>query len=328
MYLNVSLELSMVLTTDEFNDLFDRKAHNLEDIDEDKFIDRSMEEKGLLVTYRASQYKKKIKLTINPNVILGGDEPDKANSEKLIRKLEKRVESYFKGDYCLDHFNPNKLFIVTDIDVGSRDRAADYIKVLQRVGKIKGYSVPRKHWLDDKVGYCLEGNSNGTEFLIYDIERLLKAQAEESDFEDRELKPIIKKAEGVLRAEVRLVKSTAIRALVDSCSVTEQVAALCGKAREAFLNVFLRAVPFGDFHKKDKAVEIIKKEVKDETIRRRMLRLVDLIPEKRSMLLSQKAMDYRRMDEVMETFQRIDLAPVTLSKRHEIKRLDNLYKYM
>ena len=75
-------------------------------------------------------------------------------------------------------------------------------------------------------------------------------------------------------------------------------------------------------------MEIIKREVADRTIRRRMLRLVELIPEKKSLLLAQKALDYRRIDEVMELFETIDLSPVTISKRHDVKKLDNLYNYL
>ena len=59
-----------------------------------------------------------------------------------------------------------------------------------------------------------------------------------------------------------------------------------------------------------------------------MLRLLDLMPEKKSLLLAQKALNYRRIDKVMKAFFDIEVAPVTISKRHDIKKLDNLYEYM
>ena len=46
------------------------------------------------------------------------------------------------------------------------------------------------------------------------------------------------------------------------------------------------------------------------------------------MLLAQKALNYRRIDKVMKAFFDIEVAPITISKRHDIKKLDNLYKYM
>jgi hypothetical protein len=87
-------------------------------------------------------------------------------------------------------------------------------------------------------------------------------------------------------------------------------------------------VPFGNFYKKDKTVEIIRTKVKDATIRRKMLWLVELVPTKKSLLLAQKALNYRRIDKVMKAFFDIEVAPITISKRHDIKKLDNLYEYM
>lgn len=93
------------------------------------------------------------------------------------------------------------------------------------------------------------------------------------------------------------------------------------------MNTFIRIVPFGDFHKKDAAVEIVRSKVKDSTMRRKMLRLLALVPEKKSLHLAQKTMNCRDVEKVMEAFTKINLSPVTISKRHEVKHLDNLYSY-
>ena len=45
-------------------------------------------------------------------------------------------------------------------------------------------------------------------------------------------------------------------------------------------------------------------------------------------MLMQKALDYRRIDEVMERFSDIEVSPVTISKRADVKHLQNLIKYM
>lgn len=75
----------------------------------------------------------------------------------------------------------------------------------------------------------------------------------------------------------------------------------------------------------DTAVEIVRKEVKDSIMRRRMIRLLALIPEKKSLYLAQKEMNCRNVEKVMEAFAKINLSPVTISKRHDVKHLDNLY---
>ncbi len=56
-----------------------------------------------------------------------------------------------------------------------------------------------------------------------------------------------------------------------------------------------------------------------------MLRLIALLPEKKSLHLAQKALNCRDVAAVMEAFVKINLPPVTISKRHEVKALDNIY---
>lgn len=84
----------------------------------------------------------------------------------------------------------------------------------------------------------------------------------------------------------------------------------------------------GIFYKKDKAEEIIWREIKDTRLRRRMLRLVELIPEKKSLYLAQKAMECRNIEKVMGAFAKINLSPVTISKRQDIKRLENISSFV
>ena len=63
------------------------------------------------------------------------------------------------------------------------------------------------------------------------------------------------------------------------------------------------------------------KEVTDTVLRRKMLRLLTLIPEKKSLYLAQMAMSCRNIEKVMDMFAKINVSPVTISKRHEIKYL-------
>ena len=217
---------------------------------------------------------------------------------------------------------------VTHIDVGDREKVGSYLRVLQRIGKVKGYKPPTEDWFDDGISFCLDGNSNAIQFMIYDLEGLLREQMEMSDSKRKQLKSIAKKVGGLLRVEVRLTKPKAIRRYTDEVTTSEQVADMCKRRERTFGDVFRQIIPSGDFHKKDRAAEIMRKKVTDRAMRRRMLRLIELIPEKKSLLLAQKALNYRGIDDVMEMFEKIEVSPVTISKRHDIKKLDNLYKYL
>ncbi len=199
---------------------------------------------------------------------------------------------------------------------------------MKRVGKVKGFKPFSYECFDGCGNICFEGNSKDIKFLMYDLERLLTVQLKTSDTERKKLKLAAEESKGILRAEVRLTKPGAISAYTDESLTTSQIAELSKKSAEIFMDVFAAIIPFGDFYKLDKAIEIVRKEVKDNTLKRRMLHLLTLIPEKRSLLLAQKALNFRRLDEVMQSFAEIDLSPVTLSRRHEVKHLENLYTHL
>ena len=325
MILNQTFELSMVLDTDHFQRVFTKAYNNgsyLRELD-DEYVDPTLASKGITVVYRDSQYKKKVRLLVNATLIVD----DLSNTDKLLRKLEKRVDEYFNHTYRLDDFTLSGVNFVLDISVGSRGRVADYLKVIQRVGRTKGFSPVNYDCFDDKASFCLSGNSNAIDFCLYDLERTVMGQLRGMDAGRKKMETVSLQTRGLLRAEVRLTKPKAIRAYTEATDVSGQIVELTKGSVDVFVDTFARVVPFGDFEKKDVAMEIIRSEVKDSAMRRRMLRLLALIPEKKSLHLAQKAMNCRDVDEVMEAFTKIGLSPITISKRHEVKHLDNLYSY-
>lgn len=97
-----------------------------------------------------------------------------------------------------------------------------------------------------------------------------------------------------------------------------QIINLVEKKQDIFLETFVKIIPFGDFYKKGKAEEMIRAEIKDDRLRRRMLRLVALIPKKKSLYFAQKEMNFRNMKKIMEAFAKMNLSPVTISKRQNM----------
>ena len=323
MVINQTFELSMVLDTDPFRRIFDNKVGYLKELD-DEYLDTSLAAKGITIIYRDSRYKKKVRLLINAGVVV--DDP--SDTDKLIRKLDKRISKYFDHKYTLDDFTLSGVTLTVDINVGSRTNVSDYLKVLQRIGKVKGFSPVEYECFDSKANFCLSGNSNDTDFLLYDLEAATVGQLRNADAGRKQLQLASERTKGILRAEVRLGKPKAVREYADATDVASQIVEMTKNSTDAFMDTFARVVPFGDFYKMDAAVEIIRSEVKDNTMRRRMLKLLALIPEKKSIHLAQKAMNCRNIDEVMKAFAKINLTPVTLSKRHGIKHLDCLYDYI
>ena len=322
MVISLTFELSMTLDTDHFQRIFTTKVGYLKELD-NEYVDPSLAEKGITVIYRDSRYKKRIRLLVNTSLVVA----DSSNTDKLIRKLGKRIDEYFDHKYGLDDFTLSGVTLTLDINVGSRTNVSDYLKGLQRIGKVKGFSPVEYECFDSKASFCLSGKSNDTDFLLYDLEAATVGQLRNADAGRKQLQAASMQTKGILRAEVKLTKPKAVREYVDATDVASQITKVMKNSTEIFMDTFARIIPFGDFHKMDAAVEIVRSEVKGITMRRKMLRLLTLIPEKKSLHLAQKAMNCRDVDKVMETFTKISLSPVTISKRHDIKHLENIYSY-
>ena len=322
MVISLTFELSMTLDTDHFQRIFTTKVGYLKELD-NEYVDPSLAEKGITVIYRDSRYKKRIRLLVNTSLVVA----DSSNTDKLIRKLGKRIDEYFDHKYGLDDFTLSGVTLTLDINVGSRTNVSDYLKVLQRIGKVKGFSPVEYECFDSKASFCLSGKSNDTDFLLYDLEAATVGQLRNADAGRKQLQAASMQTKGILRAEVKLTKPKAIREYTNVADTSGQVSELIKASTDAFLNTFARVIPFGDFCKMDAAVEIVRSEVTDSTMRRKMLRLLSLIPDKKSLHLARKAMNCRDVEQVMDTFAKIHLSPVTIAKRHDVKHLDNIYSY-
>ena len=319
MRLNQILELSMVLDNERFQKVVESAHRRSRDLEENDYgyIDRSLERKGIMILYRNSRYKKKVRLIVNTHLLID----DATDTDRLIRKLGKRITEYFNSRYHLYDFNVSGLKLVADIDVDTRSNAQAYIKVIKRIGKVKGFSPVNYEDFDDDSSFCLRGNSNGVEFLLYDLERTIMRQSDSKGMGRKNIK-------GVLRAEIRLTKAGTIRMFSDGIDAQEQLEDLPKMGRDIFIYTFMQIIPFGDYYKKDKALEIIRKEVADTAMIKQMLSLLILIPEKKSLHLAQKSMNCRNMDKVMDAFAKINLSPVTISERQDVKYLENIYQYI
>lgn len=325
MYINQIFELSMVLDNKRFYQVFKHvyNKNGYMEKKEDEYIDKSLEEKEITVIYRDSQYKKKVKVIVNIGRLLNGCEFD---PDKITRKLNKRIGEYFDFKYKLDDFILSGMRLVTDINVGSHENVQAYLKVFRRISRVKVFSPVSYECFEDVDCFCLDGNSSGVEFMIYDLVGSYRKQLKERDTGRKRFKGLIKESEGILRTEVRLAKTKAVRVYAGEKDIFRQIINLSEKCQDIFLEIFVKIIPFGDFYKKGKAQEIIWREIKDARLRRRMLRLVELIPEKKSLYLAQKAMNCRGIEKVMEEFAKINVSPVTISKRHEVKCLKNIYE--
>jgi hypothetical protein len=275
-------------------------------------MDETLISDGIAIAYYDNSKKRKVRLIVCPCFLLDNDcpelwKPTPGNISRLTHKLDKRIASYFSG-YELADFKMSQVILAADIDVGDRDRVSDYIKILHSIGKVKCFSPVkyRREGLSKDSYFGLVGNSNGLEFRAYGLEHAKK----------------------VLRAEVRLRSKSVIRACAGNGDTANQIGALAERGEDIFMEAFRHVVPGGNYYKKKQAETLIRERVRGGPLRRRMLRLVTLIPEKKSLHLAQKALTVRDINEVMSKFNEIGVSPVTISKRHNRKELVSLYSLL
>lgn len=324
-YSTHTFELTLIVDTDNFYEWKDKaykKAkgnHRVFKMD-DVHYDHALKDKGITIEYHDNTFKKKVKLIVNPTKVLGGDDvkklwkPNNDNISKLLRKLKEYIDSYFASKYKLNDFKLTRIDFTVNINVGDKN-VSTYIKVLRNIGKVKGFS-PKYDKSNKKINpdfsFDLEGNSNGVEFTAYDKEAESKRKA----------------AKGILRVEVRLKRQKTISKYTDETVASKQIKSLSKNSKDIFLAIFTHIVPQGDYYKKKEAVQLIEDTISQKKHREKMLRLMELIPKKKSLYLAQKEMNERNIEKIIAMFTKINVSPVTISKRHKAKYLKNLYSFL
>lgn len=244
MYINQVFELTMLLDNERFQKVLNRVCKKTEYMEENEseYIDRSWSSKGITVIFRDSQYKKKVKLIVDSALMLNGRLSD---TDRLIRKLDKRINEYFNFKYKLDDFVLSDMMFAADIDVHRRENVSAYLKVLRRIGRVKGFSPADYDCFENADSFCLDGNSNNITFWIYDLEGIIKNQIREDDTDRKKLKSVLRETECILRTEVRLTKPKAVRTYTSIDEVAGQIAELSAKSQEIFLDVVTHIIPMG-----------------------------------------------------------------------------------
>lgn len=324
MYVNQIFELSMMLDHEKFQKVLHESYSCSECSEEygDEYTDRSLTPKGITVIYRDSRRKKKVRMVVNTHLMLD----DASDTDKLARKLEKTIGEYFNFKYHLEDFHLSGMSLITDIDVGNSKTVSDYLRVFHRIRRVKGFS-PSDHEGYGDDSFCLHGNSNGIDFLIYDLEKKIMGQLNDTDMGKKRLKYLKEHTNGMLRTEVRLMEARTISFYSGIDSVSGQIRKLSKTHQDIFLDVFTRIIPYGDYYKKDAAEKIIYQKVSNINLRRRMLQFIELISVKKSIYLALKSMSCQNRSNIMDSFKAIHLSPVVISKRHDIKHLKNLYEH-
>jgi len=248
MHVNQIYELSMILESEPFNEIANA-AYNDSDNwtdNENQYIDRSFMDKGMTVFYRNSRYKKKVKLIFDGSQMFHNSE---CSPDELVRKIEKRISKYFNGKFTIDDFTLSKMSVATSIELSSQKQVNAYINILHRLGKVKGFSPVVYDALDPNISFSLDGNSNGIQLSIYDLQKVIKAHFKESDSVPAKAQLLIDDAYGVLQVEIGL-KAKAIQAYTNELDIRSNIMQLSTSREKILLDILTRIIPPGMSFKK------------------------------------------------------------------------------
>lgn len=341
-----TFELTLNTNAKTFNDLLSRAykmakqdkhrvGHSTRHTSYDVRVDDALAAEGIMIEYHAHAYRKSIKLRVNPSEVLGGSDlklwkPSGRNIEELIERLNEHIADYFDSNYTLDDLILSRVEFTANLNVG-RENVPAYIRLMHKIGRVKGFT-PKYSALDYATGdikkersFDLEGKTKGIAFTIYD---------KETDLKEKGKKKKAGKAEGILRAEVRLKKRKAVQEALgqfgdlDALTTGGQIALVSKKCKQIFGKTFTGIVPYGDFYKLKDAEQIVSASNLKAKRREKMLRLLRLVPEKKSLYLAFKELDVRNKDDVLAWFAKLNVSPITISKREDMSHLKNIYKYL
>ena len=297
-------------------------------------VDESLGSKGITIEYHNYEYKKMIKIIANPSKVLGGNDikiwaPNIYNIESFLDLLNDHITEYFDYDYDINTFKLTRIDFTANLETGKK-KVPEYISLMHKLGKVKGFSP--KYTKSDyassrsnkETSFDLKGKTNNIEFTIYD---------KEADLIKQNKSKLAEKAKGILRIEIRLTKRPAIKNALanytrdNNLTPEEEFTLLALNSQQIFFEWFVKVIPYGNFYSLKKAETLILNSELKKSKKEKMLRLINLIPTKKSLYLAIKELNTRNFDELLLCFATLNVSPITISKHKKITFLPNLYDY-
>ena len=128
---------------------------------------------------------------------------------------------------------------------------------------------------------------------------------------------------------MRCVKqSKAVRNLTKKTVTAKQIMDLALNSRKIFLTTFTYIIPYGDYYPKKQTIEIVEASDIKKNQKKKMIKLIELIPKRKSLLLAQKELKVRNFDEILLLFAKLNISPVTIPKSVKYKYLKSLYSFL
>lgn len=288
--------------------------------------------KGIRVVLKTTLIGGYLKFIISLNDLLGTDDKlsliDPQHIQEALNSADTMLTGEFGEDFAINNLELSRVDYCINVNVESSENVRAYIKQLYRCDMKKGYKVIGLECpdFDSTKGYTARNDIAGTEISFYDKQK----QLEQRQYEDSE------RASGILRIELRLTKSKAVKEHTEGCINNHERIVYCiGNSRREILEVIRQLIPDGDYYTMKEARAMVRKSVKNQKLRERMLEMLKLTKKLGSIRLAKKEIrdkdpkiKHEYFNMMMEEFENIGVNPVVLDKKMGVSTLPSLFRYL
>ena len=287
--------------------------------------------KGIRVILKRTKISGYYDFIISLNNLLGTEENFRLIRPENLQLALDTAEEMLVGEFG-EEFSINNLVLYRvdqciNLNVGTSENVREYIYLLYRSEMKKGYKVLSGNSSDFDVNnsYTVRNIDEGLEVSFYDKKKELEQRNCEAD-----------NAEGTLRVELRILRRKALERQTPNCATNRDRIECCMRAsRSKIVGIAHMLLLDADYYPYKKACGMVKKQVANKKLRKRMLDMLKLTKKEFSVRKAKEKLfelhpklkhEYYNM--MIEKFESIGVNVVTLDKDNEVKSLPSLFEYL
>lgn len=289
------------------------------------------QDRGIRVILRKTKVGGYMIFIVSLNDLLGAENKveliTQENLETALNIADEMLVGEFGRGYSIDELELFRVDQCINVDVESDENVREYIMQLYRSDMKLGYKVCVPETPDFSVtkGFTARNLTAKTEISFYDKQSQLEQRSYDSE-----------PADGILRVELRLLTRKTVERYSRCCRTNRnKIDACMNNSRESILDTVKMLLIDADYYTIRKACSIVKKKVKNEKKRERMLEMLRLtrkhfsvVKAKKKLFKNNPHLHHDYFDKMMEEFREIGVNVVTLDKYSDVKFLPSLFKYL
>lgn len=287
--------------------------------------------RGIRVTLKKTKISGCYEFVLSLNDLLGTDDKSRliepVKLQEALDIADRMLVGEFGEGYSIDELELYRVDQCINVKVDNDDNVREYISLMYRSEMKKSYCILADDSPDFDISRSctVRNKTEGLEVSFYDKKEELEQRNEVSE-----------QAEGILRVELRILKRKPLELQTPECMTNRDRVAHCMNAsRNSILNMAHKLMLNADYYPYKKACARVKKLIASKKLRKRMLDMLRLTKEERSVRKAKERLlklhpkiRHEYFNNMIAQFEHIGVNVVTLDDDSEMKLLPSLFKYM